>query len=88
MTFSMMFVQARERRSSRGRPSLVTVSISSIPSRIEADTPFQSRSRRRARLRMSVSAFSASSISQACRKTRRTEACIDLGSRSMMLRAL
>ena len=60
MTFSMMLVQASERRSSRGRPSLVTVSISSIPSRIEAETPFQSRSRRRARLRMSVSAFSAS----------------------------
>src|SRR5271166_995545 len=28
MTFSMMLVQASERRSSRGRPSLVTVSIS------------------------------------------------------------
>ena len=62
MTFSMMLVQASERRSSRGRPSLVTVSISSIPSRIEAETPFQSGSRRRARLRVSVSAFSAPSI--------------------------
>ena len=37
---------------------------------------------------MSVSALSASSISQACRKTRRTEACSDLGNRSIMLRAL
>ena len=39
MTFSMMFVQASERRSSGGSPSFVTVSISSSPSRIEAATP-------------------------------------------------
>src|SRR6202171_2278115 len=54
MTFSMMFVQASERRSSGGSPSFVTVSISSSPSRIEAETPSQSFSRRRARLRRSV----------------------------------
>src|ERR1700737_1110340 len=56
MTFSMMFVQASERRSSGGSPSFVTVSISSSPSRIEAETPSQSFSRCRARLRRSVSA--------------------------------
>jgi len=39
MTFSMMFVQASERRSSSGSPSFVTVSISSSPSRIEVETP-------------------------------------------------
>jgi hypothetical protein len=88
ITFSMMFVQASERRSSRGRPSRVTVSISSIPSRIEPATPSQSALRRRARLRSSFSAFAASSSSHACRKTLRTEACIDFGNRSRMLRAL
>ena len=41
MTFSMMLMQARERRSSQGSPSLVTVSISLIPSRTEAETPIQ-----------------------------------------------
>jgi hypothetical protein len=39
-----------ERRSSFGKPNRVTVRISSIPSRIEPDTPDQSRSRRWARL--------------------------------------
>src|SRR5580704_1548998 len=46
-----------------------------MPSRIEPETPDQSRSRRWARLRSSFSALSASSSSQACRNTRRTEAC-------------
>ena len=55
ITFSIMLVQASERRNSAGSPSLVTVSISSRPSRIEAETPCQSRSRRRARLRRSFS---------------------------------
>ena len=87
ITFSMMLVQASERRSSFGSRSRVTVRISSMPSRIEPETPDQSRSRRWARLRSSFSALSASS-SQACRNTRRTEACSDLGNRSIMLRAL
>jgi hypothetical protein len=39
MTFSMMLVQASERRSSFGNPSRVTVSISSMPFRIEPATP-------------------------------------------------
>jgi hypothetical protein len=51
MTFSMMFVQARDRRSSAGRPSRVTVSISSSPSRIEAETPSQSSQRDAFRVR-------------------------------------
>ena len=46
MAFSMMLVQASERRSSFGNPSRVTVRISSMPSRIELATPDQSRSRR------------------------------------------
>src|ERR1700704_934374 len=45
-----MLVQASERRSSFGNPSRVTVRISSMPSRIEPETPDQSRSRRWARL--------------------------------------
>ena len=73
--FSMMLVQASERRSSAGRPSLLTVSISSNPSRMLFETPGASRSRRWARLRISFSAFAASSSSQAWRNARRTEAC-------------
>lgn len=88
MTFSMILVQASDCRSSGGNPSHVTVSISSSPSSIDAETPFQSFSSRRARLRRSCSALSASSISQACRRTRLTWAWVDLDRRSMMLRAL
>src|SRR5262249_41706145 len=88
MRFSMMLVQASERRSCFGKQSRVTVRSSSMPSRIEPATPAQSRSRRRARLRSSFSALSASSNSQACRNTRRTEACSDLAKRSTMVRAL
>ena len=55
--FSMMLVQASERRSSAGRPSLLTVRISSNPSRMLFETPGASRSRRWARLRISFSAF-------------------------------
>src|SRR6266536_4866627 len=62
--------------------------VSSMPSRIEPETPDQSRSRRRARLGISFSALSASSSSHACRNTRRTKACNDFGNRSRMLRAL
>src|SRR5262249_35298289 len=51
MAFSMMLVQASERRSSFGNPSRVTVRISSMPSRIEPATPDHSRSRRWARLK-------------------------------------
>jgi len=83
--FSMMLVQARARRSCVGKPSRTTVSISSSPSRMLPDTPGAWCSNRRARLRIS---FSALSISQAWRSTRRTEACSDGGSRSIMLRAL
>ena len=39
--FSTILVQASERRSSFGKPSRVTVRISSIPSRIEPETPDQ-----------------------------------------------
>ena len=42
ITFSIMLVQASERRSSFGSPSRVTVRISSTPSRIEPETPDQS----------------------------------------------
>src|ERR1700722_8408294 len=63
--FSMMLVQASERRNSAGRPSLLTVRISSNPSRILFETPGASRSKRWARLRISFSAFVASSSSQA-----------------------
>jgi hypothetical protein len=73
ITFSIMLVQASERRSSFGSPSRVTVRISSMPSRIEPETPDQSRSRRWARLRSSFSGLSASSSSQACRKDRRVQ---------------
>ena len=37
--FSMMLVQASERRNSAGRPSLLTVRISSNPSRMLFETP-------------------------------------------------
>ena len=43
ITFSIILVQASERRSSFGNPSRVTVRISSMPSRIELATPDQSR---------------------------------------------
>ena len=43
--FSMMFVQASDRRSSSGRPRRVTVRISSRPSRMLAETPGASRSK-------------------------------------------
>ena len=88
MTFSTMLVQASARRSSFGRPSRVTVRISSRPSRMLADTPGASCYSRLARLRINLSNFSASSNSQAWRSTRRTVACNGFGSRSMMLRAL
>jgi hypothetical protein len=39
--FSMMFVQASERRNSAGRPSLLTVRISSNPSRSANCKPYQ-----------------------------------------------
>ena len=86
-TFSMMFVQASDRRSSAGRPSRVTVSISSSPSRIQADTPcsfFQTPGE----IAISRSALPASASSQTWRRSRRTCACMDLGKRSTMLRAL
>src|SRR6478735_6424502 len=86
--FSMMLVQASERRNSAGRPSLLTVRISSNPSRMLFETPGASRSRRWARLRISFSAFAASSSSQAWRNARRTEACRAGDRRSMMFRAL
>src|ERR1022692_2176233 len=60
--FSMMLVQASERRNCAGRPSLLTVRISSNPSRMLFETPGASRSRRWARLRISFSAFAASSL--------------------------
>src|SRR5580698_439750 len=83
--FSMMLVQASERRSSAGRPSLLTVRISSNPSRMLFETPGASRSRRWARLRISFSAFAASSSSQAWRNARRTEACRAGDRRSMIV---
>src|SRR5258705_7025665 len=86
--FSMMLVQASERRNSAGKPSLLTVRISSNPSRMLFETPGASRSRRWARLRISFSAFAASSSSQAWRNARRTEACRAGDRRSMMFRAL
>ena len=85
---SISSVQASARRSSSGKPSRLTVSISSSPSRMLLATPAASPSSRRARLRTSRSALSASSISQACRSALRTQACSDLGSRSITLRAL
>src|SRR4051794_9697938 len=66
--FSMMLVQARERRNSLGRPRRTTHRISSSPSRMVAAMPGHSLSSRRARLRISCSALAASSISQACRR--------------------
>src|SRR5713101_6238734 len=84
----MMLVQASERHNSAGRPSLLTVRISSNPSRMLFETPGASRSRRWARLRISFSAFAASSSSQAWRNARRTEACRAGDSRSMMFLAL
>src|SRR5216683_6395214 len=62
--FSMMLVQASERRNSAGRPSLLTVRISSNPSRMLFETPGASRSRRWARLRISFSAFEPSMINK------------------------
>src|SRR3954471_19376053 len=47
--FSMMLVQASERRRSWGRPSRTNHRISSSPSRMVAEMPGQSFSRRRAR---------------------------------------
>src|SRR3954470_4446536 len=86
--FSMMLVQARERRRSWGRRSRTTHRISSSLSRMVAEIPGQSFSSRRARLRTSCSALTASSSSQACRRVLRTAACSDFGNRSVMLRAL
>src|SRR5450631_1013794 len=77
----------QERRNSAGRPSLLTVRISSNPSRMLFETPGASRSRRWARLRISFSAFAASLSSQAWRNARRTEACRAGDRRSMMFRA-
>ena len=73
ITFSMMLVQASERRSCFGSLRRVTVRISSMPSRIEPETPDKSRSRRWARFRSSFSALSASSSSQAYRNTRQSK---------------
>ena len=67
--------QASERRSFAGRPRRLTVSISSSPSRMLAATPGASWSSRRARLRNSRSALSASSSSQAAAHSRRRLAC-------------
>ena len=86
--FSIALVQASERRSGVGSLRRATVSISSRPSRRLAATPGACCSSRRARLRSSRSALSASSSSQACRSARRTEACSGFGSRSVTLRAL
>jgi hypothetical protein len=86
--FSIELVQASERLSFTGKPRRLTVSISSSPSRMLAATAGASWSSRRARLRNSRSALSASSSSQACRSARRTDACSGLGSRSITLRAL
>src|SRR5215470_9769304 len=86
--FSMMLVQDSERRNSAGRPSLLTVRISSNPSRRLFETPGASRSRRWARLRISFSAFAASLSCQAWRNARRTDACRAGDRRSMMFRAL
>ena len=88
IAFSMALVQASERRSCGGRPSRITVRISSRPSRIEPETPGASCSRRRARLRKSRSALAASSCCQACRKTFLTPAWRLSSSRSVMLRPL
>ena len=62
-----------------GQASRLTVRISSRPSRMLAATPGASCSSRRARLRISFSALSASSSSQAWRSARRTEACSGFG---------
>jgi len=86
--FSIELVQASERLSFTGKPRRLTVSISSSPSRMLAATPGACWSSRRARLRNSPSALSASSSSQACRSARRTDACSGVGSRSITLRAL
>ena len=59
-------VGAGQRAAQFGRkPRRMTVRISSRPSRMLAETPGASCSRRRARLRISFSAFSASSSSHA-----------------------
>src|SRR5687768_17124331 len=76
--FSMMLVQARERRNSLGRPCRTTHRICplrvpfgpSSPSRMVAVMPGHSFSSRRARFRIRCSALAASSISQACRRAR------------------
>jgi hypothetical protein len=71
-----------------GRNVRIEYRLTGSGHRIEPATPDHSRSRRWARLRSSLSALAASSSSHACRNTQRTEACSDLGNRSMMLRAL
>jgi hypothetical protein len=58
--FSAMFVQASDRRSSFGSFNRTTVRMSSRPSRMLAATPGHCWSMRRARLRINVSALSAS----------------------------
>lgn len=70
--FSEMLIQASDRRSSLGSCKRTTVRISSRPSRMLVPTPDHCGSRRRARLRISFSALSASSSSQAWRSARRT----------------
>src|SRR3954452_22937834 len=55
--FSMMLVQARERRRFLGRPRRTTHRISSRPSRMVAAMPGHSLSSRRARFRISCSAL-------------------------------
>src|SRR6266446_4716983 len=63
--FSMMLVQASERRSSAGGPRRMTVRVSSRPSRMLAATPGARCSSLRARFLISRSAWSASSSSHA-----------------------
>ena len=84
----MMFLLASDRRSLDGRPSLIKVRIPSRPSRIKRDTSGASCAKRRARLRIRRSAFSATFSAQACLRARRTAAGCLGSQRSVMLRAL
>ena len=88
ITFSMMLVQASKRhpllRQSKPRDGEDLIDAFQDRARDPGPVSFETLGK----VRSSFSALSASSNSQACRNTRRTEACSDLGNRSIMLRAL
>ena len=86
--FSMMLVQASERRSWIGKPSRLTVRISSNPSRMLFETPRGVALQALGEVADQLFCLRRIVQFQAWRNTRRTEACRAGDSRSMIFRAL